>query len=187
MSSQYVALPNFKTKTPLGPVELKGQLELGTLYMDAPELIDLNDVISGRLNFRDNPSSFSDTILDASCMTNGALRWLEISRGTVWCLAIVTTDEAALSEAVKWPTCSSGTTDSVSNFDCILGLILIPTIEFLDSMHESVRVLERDLDTFNPLDDWYLTKTPTSFRRVGVYKSRKHPPPSAHITTVVLA
>jgi hypothetical protein len=179
VSSEYVTLPDFITKIPKGSLELEGQLEYGILHMDAPELMDQSVLIGGFLTFKDDRSLTPDTILDASCTTDGTLHWLEMSHGTVWCLEIATADKASLSEDVKWPTSSSDKANSASTSEYTLGLILVPTAEFLISLEKSVAGHQLALKSLGLWNRWHLLATPVSFRRIGVYISREHLSPSA--------
>lgn len=156
--------------------------------MDAPEPINLSVPISGLLIFQGCDSIISDIIIDTSCMVDGSLSWLEYSNGTVWYLDIASADEAAISEDVQWPMSSNSTAASSSNSEFTLGLILIPTEEFLQSLEDSRDSLATQTEMTSKMwNTWYITTIPVSFRRLGVYKSCGHPVPNASVTTMVLA
>lgn len=190
-----ITLSELITKIPKGSLGLEGQLEHGTLHKDALELIDQSVFINGLLTFESDRSLTANTILDASCTTKETLRWLNKSSGAVWCLEVATADKASLSEDIKWPTTSSNKAHSASTTKYTLGLILVPTPEFLIFLEKSPVRHRLKLKWPGPWSVprsglWnymHLPITPVSFRRIGLYISRQHLSSSDPPTTIFLA
>lgn len=127
-------------------------------------------------------------IIDTSCMIDGSLSWLEYSNGTAWCLDIASADESASSGDIRWPMTPTYMMSTSSNLVFTFGTILILTEEVLQSLEDSRDALATQTKMSSSMwYTWYLTMTPGSFRRLGVYRSCGHPTPSTSATTIVLA